>query len=303
MQIKLFFLLSCLSLWGASPKCLYLESPGYIGGAGMFHNFNIVLGCLELYDLHPYLSLEINFKDKGLYYNSSYGPNWWSYYFENSFYPPREHCYKRAAIKILKDHEKAELGNNMHFYAPREKAGKLIDKYIRVKQDILGEVEDFATRYFRASCMIGVHYRGSDKWLEANDVSYALAIEAIKHEIAKYDDSKIFVATDESDFLEAMQEAFGDKVLYTASQRRYDHLPLHYFTSDGYLQGKEALIDCLLLSKCQVLIRTNSNLSAVSAFFNPYLKIINLNTLRSPLYQGVCQKGSLNELNLFTSPP
>ena len=70
MKIKLV-LMCCffMCLWGSSPKCLYLESPGYIGGAGMFHNFNIVLGCLELYDKNPHLSFQIDFKDQGLYYN------------------------------------------------------------------------------------------------------------------------------------------------------------------------------------------------------------------------------------------
>ena len=301
MKIKLLFVcFYCISLWSVSPKCLYLESPGYIQGAGMFHNFNIVLACLELYDQNPHLALEINFKDQGLYYNPSQGLNWWSYYFENSYFPTREHSYKRAAIKLLKDEEKAELGNSMHFYSSREKAFDLIHKYIHVKQEILDEVEAFAKRYFDASHIVGVHYRGSDKWLEADYVSYASVLEVVKQQMVLEPDSKVFVATDELGFLEAMQEAFGDKIVYTKSQKSPNNQPLHYSTQDGYLQGKEALIDCLLLSKCQILIRTNSNLSAVSAFFNPHLKIINLNTMSHKLYQGVSRKGILNELNLTT---
>ena len=290
---------SCISLFGASPKCLYLESPGYIGGAGMFHNFNIVLGCLELYDKNQQLSFEINFKDQGLYYNQACGLNWWSYYFEQSSYPARQLSYKRSAIKCLKDEEKAELGNGIYFYGIRQHIAELINKYIRVKKPILDEVDAFIKRYFQKATIIGVHYRGSDKWLESNYISYAAAIEVIKQHVQE-SEVKLFVATDELGFLEAMQETFGDKVIYTASQRSGEHKPLHYTCSDGYLQGKEALVDCLLLSKCHLLIRTNSNLSAVSAFFNPHVKIVNLNTISSKFYKGLSQKGTLNELNQVT---
>jgi hypothetical protein len=299
MKLKLVFIsLFYISLFGASPKCLYLESPGYIGGAGMFHNFNIVLGCLELYDKNPHLSFQIDFKDQGLYYNPAHGPNWWSYYFETTFYAAKQRLSKRSAIKVLKDNEKAELGNTLHFFSSKEQAASLIKKYIQVKQDILQEVDHFAQKHFSSTQVLGVHYRGSDKWLEAEYVSYQRAIDTIKHYFTN--DMILFVATDELGFLEAMQETFGSKVIFTSSQRRGDHQALHYFTDNGYLQGKEALIDCLLLSKCHTLIRTNSNLSAVSAFFNPHLNIVNLNTLNPDLYKSLCQKGKLNELNLFT---
>ena len=47
---------------------------------------------------------------------------------------------------------------------------------------------------------------------------------------------------------------------------------------DNYIKGKEALINCLLLSRCNVLIRTASFLSAWSSFFNPKFPVIMLNT-------------------------
>ena len=50
--------------------------------------------------------------------------------------------------------------------------------------------------------------------------------------------------------------------------------PVHYFNPKNvspYKLGKEAVIDCLLLSKCNHLIRTSSCLSLVSEYFNPQL--------------------------------
>ena len=287
-------------LMSATPKCLYLESPGYIRGAGMFHNFNIVLGCLAIYDANPYLSLQIDFKDQGLYYNAKYGNNWWSYYFEKTYYPARISSVKRAAIKVLKDEEKAELGNSMHFYGQKEKAHELIVKYLRVKPEILQKVHKFSLQYLQAPFVIGVHYRGSDKWLESNFVSYTQMIDRVVECIHDHPDAVVFVSTDEQGFLDAIQQVLPNQVVFTQSARSQDNKPLHYNTEDGYIQGKEALIDCLLLSKSDLLIRTNSNLSAVSAFFNPKMKVINVNTLGPDLFQGISQKGTLNSLQTLS---
>lgn len=287
----------CLILDALTPKCIHLESPDYIGGAGMFHNFNIVLGCLELLDNNPSLALKVDFKEKGLYYEPALGPNWWSYYFETSYFPAREKVLKRPVVKTLKDPEKAELGNAMHFYGSKDLAHLLITKYLRVKQEIIAEVEAFSQTHFIGKQLIGVHFRGSDKWLESNPVSYEQATFAVKQVVEAMEDYVIFVATDEQGFLDAMVQVFGSKVVFTASERSASQQPLHYFTTSPYKQGKEALIDCLLLAKSSTLIRTNSNLSAVSAFFNPTMQVINLNTVNPRLYEGISKKGKLNPLN------
>jgi hypothetical protein len=45
----------------------------------------------------------------------------------------------------------------------------------------------------------------------------------------------------------------------------------------NYRKGQEALINCLLLSRCSTLIRTTSFLSAWASIFNPGLPIVLLN--------------------------
>jgi len=44
-----------------------------------------------------------------------------------------------------------------------------------------------------------------------------------------------------------------------------------------YRVGREALIDCVLLSRTDMLIRTSSNLSLCSTFFNSDLPVQELN--------------------------
>jgi hypothetical protein len=299
-MFNLIVMIVCTLFFGAlhakSPMLLYVNSPKYIEGAGMFHNFNIVLGCLELYDTHDHIGIKVDFGEEGLYYEESHGPNWWNYYFEPINYTSREYSKKRPLIKRLRDDEKGEIGNGAHFYMKRERAHELIEHYICVRKEFLEEVEAFYHEYLEGSFIIGVHYRGSDKWLEAIHVSYEETLSKIENEIAVQEDCKIFVATDDPSFLEEIKKHFGEKVYYIDAQRLKDK-PVHYYSKERFLNGKEALLDCLLLAKSDVLIRTNSNLSAVSAYFNPQMRVINLNTLNDVLYDGMKKRGVPNELN------
>lgn len=89
---------------------------------------------------------------------------------------------------------------------------------------------------------------------------------------------KLFVATDEQLFLTYIENAFPNLVISHNASRSADGTPLHLGRSDinPYQQGEDAIIDCLLLSKGDILIRTSSNLSAWSSYFNPYIPVIDL---------------------------
>ena len=293
-----FFFFFCLSsfVFSRTHKEIVLDSPSYVGGGGFFHNFNIVLGCLDLIDQHHENSLRVDFKEQGLYYEPAKGSNWWSYYFDSVYFPSQSPSKKRAIIKTLSDQAKGGLGNGAHFFFSRERASYLINRYIKIKPEILAEVECFASKFFLNKKIIGVHYRGSDKWLEANYIGYDSVIDAVM-KVASQEDCLIFVATDEKQFLDKMVQVFHERVVFTNSQRSEDGKPLHYHTTSPYMQGREALIDTLLLAKSEVLFRTNSNLSAVSAFFNPKMIVYNLNQVRQEWFLELIKEGSPNELN------
>ena len=46
---------------------------------------------------------------------------------------------------------------------------------------------------------------------------------------------------------------------------------------DAYKKGEEALVDCLLLSRCDFLLKCTSHLSESSMYFNPKLECIDMN--------------------------
>ena len=131
---------------------------------------------------------------------------------------------------------------------------------------------------------------GRDKSGEAPRVSYeemsAAVIQFVNQRELK--DFAIYLATDEEPFLHYMQQTFDGKIISQDCLRSSDqNSPVHYFNSNNkspYTTGKEALIDCILLSKCQHLIKTSSCLSLVSTFFNPELSYTQLNERQTHCY-------------------
>ena len=78
-------------------------------------------------------------------------------------------------------------------------------------------------------------------------------------------------------FLGYMQSTFPGRVTSYSTLRSSNNQPIDYSSSfSPYLRGEEALIDCLLLSKGRILIRTSSNLSLWSTYFNPSLPVVEL---------------------------
>jgi hypothetical protein len=137
--------------------------------------------------------------------------------------------------------------------------------------------------------VLGVHFRGTDKGSEAPPVSP----DQCRHAISRYlkdhpEVDCIFVASDESQFIRYMQDEFPSiPVCFCDDQRSDGKLAVHNpaFGGDNYKKGREALVNCMLLSRCSALIRTASTLSGWASVFNPQLPVFLLN---QPYPENVC---------------
>lgn len=246
-------------------------------GVGMFSVFNDVLLLLDCYEKGKFGGIEVNFEKSGLYYDASKGPNWWEYYCEPI-------CIgDKKKMKVL-----TSIGTNMPYAISRvalraydrHKAYALINKYIHIKPNIQKSVKKFVDKNFASDFVIGVHYRGTDKISEAPRESYDVVAKSIASELEalpKGTTYTIFVATDEAAFLEFMLQQFSDAIVYYETARSINGQPIHVKPLESrYDAGKGAIIDCLLLSKTNLIIRTSSNLSLWSGYFNPDVRIISL---------------------------
>ncbi len=127
---------------------------------------------------------------------------------------------------------------------------------------------------------MGVHYRGTDKKSEAARTEYETVFDSVRSYIKEHqlEDFKIFVATDEAQFVKTMEREFPGRIITSQAKRSEDASPLHlnldHSNGNPYRQGKEALFDAAVLGKGDVLIRTASNLSLFSTYLNPDIPVI-----------------------------
>ncbi len=246
------------------------------GKLGMFATANKIIGQLYLYEKRtpPELrGLKVDFDVLGPYYDPIYGKNWWNYYFEPIVLGSQE----ESETKLLSKAEGEYVCSIRRQIMTREEIISLVRKYVRPLPWIQEQASHFKKQCFDGFFIIGVHYRGTDKEKEAPRVYYEEVFEKIKEYIPSNLPHKIFVATDENNFLQSIHEQFPKQVIATDSQRSEGKVGVHFWRNRPFEVGKEAVIDALLLSYCDLLIRTSSNLSLWSTYFNPNLPVILLN--------------------------
>jgi Nodulation protein Z (NodZ) len=243
--------------------------------AGMFSVFNTIMGFLYYYDHKQLSGLEVNFEETGVYYEAGYGPNWWNYYCLPLNLGDSHSSFSRFASNA----DRANYAYFTEYQLSRFEVNALIKKYIQIQPVIQQQVEEFCQKNFQNQYIIGVHYRGTDKTIESEYIQVHEVLIAICEHIDALElkDYKIYLATDETAVVDCFKEYFPDKLVYQSAYRSENGLPIHYFNENAYQTGKEALIDSLLLSKTNFLIRTESNLSLWSIYFNPDLNFVTIN--------------------------
>ncbi len=242
--------------------------------AGMFSIFYDVLALLQSYENSRFDYVEVNFGTTGCYYDPSYGSNWWGYYFQ-----PVVLGHKSGPVKEVYGGDEGVNPWDIELRTSRAEAHRLIGKYIKLHAHVEEKINKFVKKQFRGYT-IGIHYRGTDKISEAPRMPYEYVDAKLQETMQRLGHQRytIFVATDEGDFIRYMLTRYGDKICFLhQALRSFDGQPLHVTTSQKYKHGEDAVLDCLLLSKTDLLIRTSSNLSKCSTYFNPHLEVIELN--------------------------
>lgn len=157
----------------------------------------------------------------------------------------------------------------------------LIDKYLMINDDILSEVDDFCGHHFGHRKILGVHHRGTDKKQEAPSVDYDTVRKNIEFYLRKFPETDgVFLSSDDVNFIDYIAKAsIGRNLIYREdSYRSRDGMPVHKVSNiDKYEINRDALINCLILSRCQALLKGASALSGWSKLFNPQLSLVMLN--------------------------
>ncbi|MCH9621667.1 MAG: hypothetical protein S4CHLAM20_10920 [Chlamydiia bacterium] len=262
---KIFLILALVSTLRAD---FCLTHPMY--EPGFFSVFNTVVGALDAYDRSEIDGLQVDFADQGHYYDLDHGPNWWSYYFEpislgvqgNNKFP----TYKKITFS-----------QNTQFRLSRERGFELLQKYVKVKDPIKQKIKEFEEAHFKNNKVLGVHFRGTDKKSEAPEIDYKDLFLMLQQEMEQGEFTKLFIATDDGNFFEYIKKKFPTRICSIPAIRSFNKEAVHLTNTSNYQKGEDALIDCILLSKCDKLYKMASNLSDVSMIWNPYMEVVHLN--------------------------
>ena len=252
-----------------------------------------------------FIDLEINDELKSCLYSSNAITNPWEQYFEplneytidNALESEHEVSdifqvgFHDLNVKTLEDkflifnlHSYTPLTTWLYFYHKDESSFKkhrrlvsyYIDKYIKINPMIQSKIDNFVDQHYTDD-MIGIHVRGTDKKTESiigqrPFVTIDDYLQHIKDALRTRPNATLFIASDNNEAIKQIFVNFKNnkKVVYncTRMQNYTSPTPVHLSSFAGPKAGEEALIDCILLSRCNHIICTDSNLSAAALYFN-----------------------------------
>jgi hypothetical protein len=185
--------------------------------------------------------------------------------------------------------------------ALRWRAKEIVDDFVRPRSYIRRKADEFFTRHMAAAdYVIGVHVRGTDatskqELRDFRQGSLALPryLEEIERLLSREPSAKILVATDDQASVDHLAGAFGSRVIAYDSVRHRGGEPAGrgptgwimpaYIAGDrdtAARNGEDAVIEYLLLSRCDHLIHNGSSLARTVLLNSPSLP--HTNTHRRP---------------------
>ena len=148
-------------------------------------------------------------------------------------------------------------------------ARSLLSRHFDVPDALVKRSKAFIDAQFGSDFVVGLHYRGTDKHIEAARTTYEDAIASANRacqalQAAGVSSVTIFVATDEERFAEHIIRSIPKVrvVMMDDALRSAGGESIHAVSSnDGLRKAEEAMMDALLLGESRLLIKTASTLS------------------------------------------
>ena len=184
--------------------------------------------------------------------------------------------------------------------AVRRKAKAIIEEFVRPRSYIRQKADGFFARHMAGHYVVGVHARGTDATSEQERRAFrqgslvlARYLREIEGLLNREPRAKIFVASDDQASVDHLAGAFGSRVITYESIRHRGGAPAGrgpsgwimpaYIAGDrdtAARNGEEAVIEYLLLSRCDHLVHNGSSLARTVLLNSPAL--LHTNTHRRP---------------------
>jgi hypothetical protein len=237
-----------------------------------------ILPCLEKHDLKP----EWNILSRNYGTSPEYNifPD-----ILNINYEPRKD-WNAPDILSLEQLKSQEGHPNYSFKTDFALANQLFHQFFQLPGEVTHAVDSFFAPY-TGQRILGLHYRGTDKLVDtyqSNPVTIDLMLHSARDFIKqKGNIDLVFLASDEEDFIAKADKELPVPVIYFQQKRknnnslsntrkRYEPLFRGHREDNNINIGRLALIDSLLLSRCQYLLKCQSALSGWAKIWNPELE-------------------------------
>jgi hypothetical protein len=234
------------------------------------------------------------------FYDAEHGDNVWEYYFEPVFHMTYAELRRLIASgqlsddlvhtypwrDLLKWHHSdperiatfwaADVPENPAEWmkTKRQLGRRYVAEYIRVKTAINAKVDAFVGRFIKGTYTFGAHVRGTDfAYAEPTPPdAYFRAIEELVRQRA-LTDFRVFLATDQKQFVDLFRQAYGPKLLtYDSLRSSGEVAPFRLSGVSPYKKGEDVLMDVLLLSRCDHVLKCAAAGGEYALWFNPDLQ-------------------------------
>lgn len=240
--------------------------------------------------------IDFNAENVPYFYEPSKGENIWTYFFEN--FSPYE------LPDVLRMLQNGEISKDQMLFTDITRAGDdhqrdpdrlatfwawekpsdlkawmkekralgrtYIKNYVKPKVSIKNKVEKFIDKHFNADFVIGVHIRGTD-FCYARPTSIETYLKEIDSLLEKNGKSsyRIFLATDQEQYVEDFKNIHGEKVVCWEAIRSDNHIcPVRFDNVSGFKKGEDVLIDMLLLSRCHHIVKGAAAVGELALWFS-----------------------------------
>ena len=246
-----------------------INSTGIGLGARIVNVLEILLFC-DTKGLFPLI--KFNYKEK----------NNTKDYFKELFYYKNELPDDGSKIKYTAIYDTSDLDwKDFDKKLRLDMAKGLFAKYFGFNQNIVEEVDAYVNQWFTGKQVLGIHYRGTDKSTESKEVSFEELLNAVRKLLAENPAlDLIFMSSDDVNVIHfLMNSNLSIPVICREDAVRSetgDQFHLKQEISKTTI-NRDAIVNCLILSRCNHLLKTASLLSDCSVIFNPDLKVSVIN--------------------------
>jgi len=267
----LFFYAKCNYFPSRNPSVnITDQSHQNSNGRGLF---SLIIEVLDIVSAFGEKNIFVNYRNTA--YNENANDNMWEYYFEPVNNDKKKKYRLLLKIRPLRNPFLSEDKFLRSIFC------EILTDRIVIKKNILLKAKNYAETNFAGKKILGVHYRGTDIGVTIDNWSHFLAkapIEKYFESIEKIFDGYdlIFLATDDTAAFNKFRDKCGTKLLFYSTIRNVGRVSIHHNTSTPRLAGEEAIIDAILLSKCDYFLHGHSNLATFTRLLNPNLPAKNL---------------------------